>query len=285
MVLFKGTDLAPAGQCSILVQNRITIFWPIISYSRPIIKLQARLNDNIFIYSNIIMSSNWKNLTRRKGNKPKMVPATIVKKVNKLVRESKPTTKRNVAFPSYKKVTLKYAENIILSGILLQSNVYRMNSIFDPDFTGGGHQPYGRDQWANFYNRYRVESFSYRITATTNGVSNTILTVTPKNATAIAGNLTEAVETDLAKSKMLVGGPEEIQIISGKVNLAKFNGVSMDEYKSDDRFQALMSADPAEVMGLIISSGRADGTSASAFLLVELWYHVHLFDPIPLAQS
>ena len=37
-------------------------------------------------------------------------------------------------------------------------NVYRANSIFDPDYTNGGsnHQPRGRDELANFYYQYTV---------------------------------------------------------------------------------------------------------------------------------
>lgn len=33
---------------------------------------------------------------------------------------------------------------------------YRLDSIFDPDEGGGGHQPMGHDQWAALYKRYRV---------------------------------------------------------------------------------------------------------------------------------
>jgi len=33
---------------------------------------------------------------------------------------------------------------------------FRANSIFDPDFSGVGHQPLGHDQWSNFYSTYTV---------------------------------------------------------------------------------------------------------------------------------
>lgn len=41
---------------------------------------------------------------------------------------------------------------------------YRGNSVFDPDQTGGGHQPTGYDQWTGFYNQYRVLASSIRWT-------------------------------------------------------------------------------------------------------------------------
>lgn len=34
---------------------------------------------------------------------------------------------------------------------------FRLNSAFDPDYTGAGTQPYGFDQWATLYNHYVVE--------------------------------------------------------------------------------------------------------------------------------
>ena len=39
-----------------------------------------------------------------------------------------------------------------------------MNSLFDPDFTGTGHQPYYFDQFATIYQRYTV--IGSKLTAT-----------------------------------------------------------------------------------------------------------------------
>jgi len=33
---------------------------------------------------------------------------------------------------------------------------FRANSVFDPNSTGTGHQPYGHDLWQQVYNHYRV---------------------------------------------------------------------------------------------------------------------------------
>ena len=43
--------------------------------------------------------------------------------------------------------------------------VWRMNSIFDPDFTGVGHQPLFRDMWASQYDFYTVLACEYEIHA------------------------------------------------------------------------------------------------------------------------
>jgi len=45
-------------------------------------------------------------------------------------------------------------------------HVFKMNSIFDPDYTGGGHQPAFHDRWALLYKHYRVLRCSFHITYT-----------------------------------------------------------------------------------------------------------------------
>lgn len=58
-------------------------------------------------------------------------------------------------------VTLKYVS--ILSKTAAASttagvNIYRLNSLYDPDYTGTGAQPYGFDQLAAMYAKYQVLS-------------------------------------------------------------------------------------------------------------------------------
>ena len=62
--------------------------------------------------------------------------------------------------------TLRYHEVIDLvstAGSLSQYG-FRWNSIFDPDYSGGGHQPLYRDTYAAIYNQYAVVSARAKIT-------------------------------------------------------------------------------------------------------------------------
>lgn len=62
-------------------------------------------------------------------------------------------------------VTLKYNHFFRLtSGTTTGNNIYSGNSIFDPDVTGVGHQPLGRDQWATLYQYYRVVASKIQVT-------------------------------------------------------------------------------------------------------------------------
>lgn len=53
---------------------------------------------------------------------------------------------------------LRYVDTVSLDpGIAgITSYVFRCNDIYDPDYTGVGHQPLLRDEYANLYQKYRV---------------------------------------------------------------------------------------------------------------------------------
>lgn len=62
--------------------------------------------------------------------------------------------------PMARTVTLKYVQAVQLDSAsgALSYQYFRANSIYDPDYTGVGHQPLGYDQWAVFYKYYTVTS-------------------------------------------------------------------------------------------------------------------------------
>lgn len=61
---------------------------------------------------------------------------------------------------------LRYCDTLTLTSLVgaLATQVYRMNSIFDPDSTGAGHQPLYHDAWAALYGRYVVTSSHLKCT-------------------------------------------------------------------------------------------------------------------------
>lgn len=61
-------------------------------------------------------------------------------------------------FPDRVKTKMIYADVITLTSTLgsVADYVFRMNSLFDPDFTGTGHQPQWFDQFSAVYTNYRV---------------------------------------------------------------------------------------------------------------------------------
>lgn len=61
-------------------------------------------------------------------------------------------------FPKSQKVELTYCEELTVPNRQASTTpfIFRLNSCYDPNYTGVGHQPRGFDQWMNIYNNYTV---------------------------------------------------------------------------------------------------------------------------------
>jgi len=79
------------------------------------------------------------------------------KKINK-TRQAKQVTlrvPRPIGIPDTQFTVLRYVDLVSFTGSTA-SYTFRANSLFDPDFTSAGHQPYYFDQYIASYEKYRV---------------------------------------------------------------------------------------------------------------------------------
>lgn len=84
------------------------------------------------------------------------------------------TVQRGIGVSKAQVVTMRYCDTINLTAGAAVPVQYllRANSIFDPDYTGTGHQPISHDQWSQWYHHYTVVGSKCYVTAnTTSGVS------------------------------------------------------------------------------------------------------------------
>lgn len=79
-------------------------------------------------------------------------------KARSVVRKTYPIYSSMPGLPITKVVYMPYHMEFTTSSNVITYNTFRSNSIFDPDYTGGGHQPRGHDQWSQYYKYYRVTS-------------------------------------------------------------------------------------------------------------------------------
>lgn len=101
----------------------------------------------------------------------------------KIVRRKRKTTRRKLplgGFPKNHMVRLRYVtECVIQCSGLSKSYNFRANGMFDPDYTGVGHQPKAFDQWMLIYNHYNVVGAKINVKlASTHGADNFIWGVT-----------------------------------------------------------------------------------------------------------
>jgi len=78
-------------------------------------------------------------------------------------------------FPNTKTVALRYVDTLNLNGGPGSSavQVFRVNNIYDPDYTGLGHQPMYRDNYAALYSKYRVNYATITMVALDTHITNT----------------------------------------------------------------------------------------------------------------
>lgn len=179
---------------------------------------------------------------------------------------------------------MKYSE-VVTTGV---NGEYHMslNSIFDPNTTGGGHQPYGFDQLAILYNRYRVISCGYRLNlAVGSSTVPVVVTALPANTPITA--LTSSEIRENPRAKYITQNPGAAAItLSGKTYLPSLVGRSKAQYMADDRYQATVISSPDEVASLAIQTFIGSGNvAAGTQVQVLMEYTVEFFDIKSLGQS
>lgn len=95
------------------------------------------------------------------------------------------------SFPNTKTVNLRYVQDFVLNPGAGSTTVqvFRANSIFDPDFSGTGHQPMFRDNYAALYDTYQVNYAHITFIAVGTHVVNT----------AVVGNVVEGITTAVSQ--------------------------------------------------------------------------------------
>lgn len=199
---------------------------------------------------------------------------------------------RNVAgFPQEIITKLKYVDNITLSSssFSISKNAFKMNSIFDPDVTGVGHQPLYTDQFSPVYNRYTVLGSKLTVMFTSNTptttASSSIVGVVGDDDGTTSSTLTAIQEankcdwTALSNSYQGAGTPMCAVTYSPERDL----GLSPD----DDTVSASVTADPsaAYYASVFASDLNGSATATIVFALVEIEYTVKFSRPKTIAQS
>lgn len=182
---------------------------------------------------------------------------------------------------------MKYCENILRTSIAGPATyTYNLNSLFDPNRTGTGHQPYGHDTFELLYNRYRVISCSYAISAIdTNGKYIQLATV-PANEVLTITDIAQVSENP--RCRYITQAPNAaLKTLKGTVSIPSLVGRSRSQYMADDRYQATFGSSPSELAILNIAaqtlSGAADNMSIA--FNITLVYTVEVFDVKNVPQS
>lgn len=191
------------------------------------------------------------------------------------------------SFPREMKIRMSYFESISFTGTASVANdrIFNLNSIFDPYRSGTGHQPQGYDQWSNFYGRYRVDACKVTVSfsGSTSG-SGVVITILGNNEGATIADTSVAAETPLSITKSYSNGGPTI-VLSKHFNLPILTGVTPSVYKADDRYQAIISSNPSEILCLHVVTSDVNLAAVPMSYTVDMVFDVTLFDPYQLPLS
>lgn len=209
----------------------------------------------------------------KKRSKPKQTKQSIVKSLS-------------APLPLKLQTNLRYVDSFVLNpGIgVLAIHQFAANDIFDPDVTGVGHQPLGRDELATFYNGYRVLA--------------SVITVSfmPHSNNSATGTQMVGImqNQDTSVPSSVTGFFEQPDVKFGIVTNSNATGIktiraSWSEAKIDkeSRTVTAMGSSPAKLQRYSIGAGCADGTSDGSNItaVVSITYRVVFSERKDLTSS
>lgn len=186
---------------------------------------------------------------------------------------------------------MTYGEIIERQPNSVMDNVqYRLNSTFDPDLTGTGHQPLGRDQIAGtWYGKYRVHSVKVWVAFSNimTGPCPCLHFMYPSNGYNLSV-LTDALEQPFMKFKV-AGDPNYgfPLTMGGSWKLWDIWGKPRDQYLADDLTGALINTNPVENIYLEIGLGSIDRiTNITKWRhCIRIEYEVEWYDRVLISAS
>lgn len=219
------------------------------------------------------------------------------KKMEKARRQRKYKVRRTIGMlgqPTTKTVVMPYTQQQVIAagGAPGVANIlqFRANSIFDPDFTTGGHQPLSRDQWALFYNHYLVKFATITVTfvpMTSAQPPQLLFIQANDDSTTLIGGTSTIPE--LLENKHRVyrqtpyGSNDRTFVLKYKVNPLKF--LKRSKYSTD--VKAAFGSNPVEEVyfNVGVCPLNSSDVSGNYSITTCIEYTVMMFEPKELARS
>jgi len=190
-------------------------------------------------------------------------------------------------FPIRMVATLKYFETVSLTNGLTSVSSYNFacNSIYDPNLSGTGHQPYGHDTYSTIYNQYTVLNARIRVKPVLNTSQNTALTW----GVGIEDTVTSTLANDTWAERPTYVHRKGTALSSVEGKELSINWNRAKRFPHEDLYRTVSApfgANPSEIeiFNIVVqnSTGAALGT---AYLTVEIDYTCEFYELKDLGSS
>ncbi len=208
-------------------------------------------------------------------------------KIVRTRRRKGPGRKKDGIVPDKKRVRMRYMfENTLDISTLIKHQTFRANGLFDPDKTGGGHQPRGRDQWAVLFNEYVVTSANIVVHGYSVDSSVPYLLSVRAHSSNVSPDASEQDIVEMPGNSFSLASSyrDSHKRVTTSVNVSKF--LNRKNLADDSDLVAALTADPAEEINFTVTAVGV-GVLASADVRIVGWidYNVMLLDPVKLGAS
>lgn len=191
--------------------------------------------------------------------------------------------KLQFGFPKKIITILRYYQSDVLTSNLgsIANTVFRMNSLFDPDFTGTGHQPMYYDRYAALYSNYRVLgsrlSTTFYPTHDATAVSNGpyIIGMHKSHLSSSLASSLDAVQEQNDTFSQLIGGGDAYPTLSitfsPEIDLGR---PALDDVVSSD----VLSSPSDIIYATPFFTDRTNATGSTVHLNTCIEFTVEFFD-------
>lgn len=191
-------------------------------------------------------------------------------------------------FPPLMKVDLHYESLITLApGTAVASYVFRGNSLFDPDYTGTGHQPRYYDQLTPIYGRYKVLASGITVEMINgSGNSGAIFAITPNTEIITFTSWQQASELPRSKTSQIVPVASRYPFkLASQATTKSICGLLPFQVNDED-WSASVGTNPVQIWYWNVNVASVDeSTNVSVSLRVRLKYQAIMYDRLDVATS
>lgn len=196
-------------------------------------------------------------------------------------------------FPKNKMVKLRYVtECVVQCSGLSNSYTYSANGMYDPDITGGGHQPKAFDEWMAVYNHYNVVGSKINVKlVSTHGGDGYIwgVTRTPTPNSLASKLLTYCLENRYTRGYRALGSNPGQRALANIPAITKYSQKKQFGQNSSQKTDLTgnASSNPTEQSYFEVWMAPINNipTTQTASFIVTIDYIALLTEPRVLAQS
>lgn len=185
--------------------------------------------------------------------------------------------------PSVMHIKMPYYTQLIITGAASTEFSYgfRLNSVFDPDFTLAGVQPNYYDQMAALYFEYRVVAADLEWTISNQSADPVRITWFPTTANSVDPAHAVNAGQRFAKNQYLANTGCYMGTAKGKMKckVSKLWGVSESVVHTEDDFASINTSNPNNVLYFWLCGFPVGSNTSSIKGEIKITYYVDWFMP------